>query len=101
MNIPDTLCWQTVSPSPEAIADIIAEARLSLPHTVISLGCARQRGNYEIETLAIKAGVNRMAIPSEEAVLCAKQFGLKMYFQRTCCSVSKEWHDTHWKELVI
>ena len=74
----------------EAIARIIAEARLLMPEVSISLGCARQRGNRKLETLAIDAGVNRMALPSDEAVEHARRYGLEVRFQATCCSVSED-----------
>jgi len=74
----------------EAIAEIITEARLLMPEVSISLGCARQRGNRRMETLAIDAGVNRMALPSDEAVEHARGHGLELRFQPTCCSVSED-----------
>jgi uncharacterized radical SAM superfamily protein len=74
----------------EAIAELIAEARFLMPEVSISLGCARQRGNRKLETLAIDAGVNRMALPSDEAVEYARSYGLEVRFQATCCSVSED-----------
>ena len=41
-----------------------------------------------MEMLAIDAGVNRMALPSDEAVEHARRHGLEVRFQATCCSVS-------------
>ena len=83
-------------PAAEAVADIIAEARLKLPDVRISLGCARERGNTLMERLAIDAGVSRMAIPSEEAVAYAREKGMKTRFQRTCCSVSMDCSGDRW-----
>lgn len=84
-------------PTAEQVADIIADARIYMPHATISLGCARQRGNTRMEELAIEAGVNRMALPSEEAVAFAQKYGLNVTYQPTCCSVpvtgtSAGWH---------
>jgi uncharacterized radical SAM superfamily protein len=90
MRLRGTPFWQTPPVAAEAVAEIIAETRFKIPSIRISLGCARQRGNTRMETLAIAAGVNRMAIPSDEAVARAKELGLKIHFQRTCCSVSKQ-----------
>jgi uncharacterized radical SAM superfamily protein len=87
MPIPGTPIAKALPPSPEAVADIIAAARLQMPQTLISLGCARQRGNSRLETMAIDAGVNRMALPSEEAVAHAETHGLEITYQPTCCSV--------------
>ncbi|SMC92657.1 hypothetical protein SAMN02746065_11586 [Desulfocicer vacuolatum DSM 3385] len=74
-------------PKAEEVAEIIADTRFAMPKTPISLGCARERGNRLMETLAIDAGVNRMAIPSEEAVCLAKEYGLSISYHPTCCSV--------------
>jgi uncharacterized radical SAM superfamily protein len=74
-------------PRAEEVADIIAEARFRMPEVPISLGCARQRGNSRIELLALEAGVNRMALPCDEVLERAEEYGLEMRYQRTCCSV--------------
>jgi len=90
MRIPGTPSWHCNLPLAEEIAEIVAEARLLLPHALISLGCARQRGNDAIDCLAIDAGVNRLALPSDEAVQAAVAYGLKISYQKTCCSVRKD-----------
>lgn len=77
-----------IPPTAEAVADIIAEARFAMPKTPISLGCARRRGDRRMELLAVEAGVNRMALPSDEAVEKANNYGLEIIYQKTCCSVS-------------
>ena len=84
-------------PEAEQVADIIAETRFRLPDVAISLGCARQRGNTRLEELAIEAGINRMALPSEAAVARADAYGLDIRYQPTCCSVPADgttegWH---------
>jgi uncharacterized radical SAM superfamily protein len=96
MNIPGTPVRNTIPPTGEAVADIIAQARIKMPATPISLGCARERGNYRLETLAIDAGVNRMALPSDEAVARAKSYDLEICYQKTCCSVSREFFEPGW-----
>jgi len=93
MRLRGTPLWGTRPVAAEAVAGIIAATRFKMPQVEISLGCARQRGNTSLEILAIDAGVNRMAIPSEEAVARAKELGLKIHYQRTCCSVSKQVYD--------
>lgn len=83
--------FETVElPDPLAVADIIAQARLAMPDTPLSLGCARPRGGRILETLAIDAGINRMALPSDEALAHAKNLGLDIRYQDTCCSVPLE-----------
>ena len=76
-----------VMPRAESVAEIICEAQLAMPEASISLGCARQRGNPAIELLAIEAGVDRLALPSDEAIDKARNDGLAICFQPTCCSV--------------
>lgn len=87
MKIPGKQDARFGPPRAAAVAEIIAEARLLLPEAPISLGCARQRGNRDLERLAIDAGVSRMALPSDEAVEHARGHGLEVRFQLTCCSV--------------
>jgi uncharacterized radical SAM superfamily protein len=76
-------------PPPERVAAFIAECRLELPDLTASLGCARPRGRYRrsLDPLAIKAGVNSIAIPSDRALAEAKERGLEVTFHETCCSL--------------
>ncbi|WP_373501378.1 radical SAM protein [Desulfococcus sp.] len=93
MPIPGTPMEKAVPPAPEAVADIIAEVRFAMPRTPVSLGCARKRGNRRLELLAIDAGVNRMALPSEEAAARAASHGLAIHCRNTCCSVGRDLTD--------
>ena len=77
-------------PDRNDVAGIIAKTRIAVPHAEISLGCARRRGDHVLEMLAIDAGINRMALPSEEAIAHARSYGLDIYYQKTCCSVTCE-----------
>jgi uncharacterized radical SAM superfamily protein len=76
-------------PSPLEVARLIAKARLLMPHLPISLGCERPRNKegMELEKLALRAGITRMAVWSEEAIEEASGLGLRPRFQPTCCSV--------------
>ena len=96
MRIPGTPAWRARPLRPEDMATLMVKARLRLPRTQISLGCARERGNTEIEQLAVDAGVNSMALPSEEAIKRAKDYGLTIRYQRTCCSVSHDFSKAQW-----
>jgi lipoyl synthase len=87
MGIPGTPLAKTSGPSPEDIGRIIALARYRMPEAILSLGCARQRGNVALEVMAIDAGVNRMALPSEEVIRHAEKNGLTIAYRSTCCSV--------------
>ena len=96
MGISGTPVRHAKFPGAEAVADIIAQARFKMPSTLISLGCARQRGNNRLETLAIDAGVNRLALPSDEAVVRAKSYDLEIRYQKTCCSVTRDLFRPSW-----
>ncbi|MGP3667800.1 MAG: radical SAM protein [Candidatus Bathyarchaeota archaeon] len=76
-------------PKPEDVAKIIAIANLMLPETPISLGCVRPGGVYRniVDSLAIKAGVSSVAVPSESALTEAKRLGLniKRFKENMCC----------------
>lgn len=96
MRIPGTPAWSAQPPKAEEVAEMIAETRFRLPDMRISLGCARQRGNSRMEILAIDAGVNLMALPSEEAISRAMDYGLEIRYQRTCCSVPEDFSGERW-----
>ena len=96
MRIPGTPVWRGNSPGAEDVAEIIGETRLRLPQARISLGCARERGNTRMELLAVDAGVNRMVIPSEDAIRRAVGYDLEIRYQRTCCSVSRDFSREEW-----
>jgi lipoyl synthase len=76
-------------PSPLEVARLIAKARLLMPQLPISLGCERPRNKegVELEKLALRAGITRMAIWSEEVLAEASSLDLRPRFQPTCCSV--------------
>ena len=75
------------APAKDDIIEVIVETRFKNPQSILSLGCARRRGDTELEILSIDAGINRMALPSEEAIRKAKEYGLDIRYQKTCCSV--------------
>ncbi|MBW2029501.1 MAG: radical SAM protein, partial [Deltaproteobacteria bacterium] len=96
MGIPGTPLWNVKGPRAEEVAEIIVLARELMPSVCMNLGCARQRGNEKMEILAIEAGVNRMALPSERAIQRAKDFDLEIRYQRTCCSVGADFSREAW-----
>ncbi len=98
MRIPGTPAASGIAPSAEQVADVLIDARLKMPRVPISLGCARQRGNSKLEELAIDAGINKMALPSEEAIERAKGLGMEISYQPTCCSVSSTFLTDNWHE---
>jgi uncharacterized radical SAM superfamily protein len=78
-----------VKPSqPTEIAKVIATARLMFPETPLVLGCMRPKGKHRAETdiLALKAGADAVAFPSEEVVEYAENQGYNFSFSSYCCA---------------
>jgi uncharacterized radical SAM superfamily protein len=75
-------------PAPETVARFIAAARLRMPSVPIALSCGRPSGPHRAETdrLALRAGVNRIAMPAQAALSQAREMGLAITFHKTCCS---------------
>jgi uncharacterized radical SAM superfamily protein len=75
-------------PGPIDVARVIAAARSMFPETPLVLGCMRARDKHRSETeiLAIEAGVDAIAFPTEEAVGFAESQGCKTSFSPFCCS---------------
>jgi uncharacterized radical SAM superfamily protein len=75
-------------PSPSAIARVVTTARLMFPETPLALGCMRPKRKHRTETdvLALKAGVNAIAFPSEEVIRFAKEQDFEVAFSPYCCS---------------
>ncbi len=75
-------------PNPLDIARVLVTARVMFPKTPIALGCMRPKGRHWAETdvLAIKAGVDAIAFPAEEAVKFAETHGCEISFSSYCCS---------------
>jgi lipoyl synthase len=96
MGLPGTPVQRVNPPGPENVAELIARARLRMPGTPFSLGCARTRGSERLEVLAVDAGVNRMALPSDAAVERAQAYGLEIRYQKSCCSAPEAWADCGW-----
>ncbi|MEM4701070.1 MAG: radical SAM protein, partial [Candidatus Bathyarchaeia archaeon] len=70
MPIRGTMMENVKPPEPLEIAKVLAIARIMFPKTPIALGCMRPKGKHRAETdiLAIKAGIDAIAFPSEEAI---------------------------------
>jgi len=75
-------------PPPVDIIRILVCARLLMPNVPVVLGCMRPKGEHrkQIDILAIKAGVDAIAFPVEEAIELAQSMGLEMTFSSVCCS---------------
>jgi len=88
MPIHGTEMEKVEPPRPVDIAKVITAARLMFPQTPLVLGCMRPKGNHRVKTdiLAMKAGVNAMAFPTEDAIKFAEKQGYGMSFSSLCCS---------------
>ena len=75
-------------PAPKEIVRVLITARLMLPNTPLALGCMRPKDKHRITTdmLAVRAGVNAIAFPAEEAIHLAESMGLRTVFSSLCCS---------------
>jgi len=87
MPILGTEMENTKPPKPIDIAKVVASARLMFPQTPLVLGCMRPKGKLRSETdvLALKAGVDGIAFPSEEAIEKAQKTH-KVAFSSFCCA---------------
>jgi uncharacterized radical SAM superfamily protein len=75
-------------PKPHDILRVLIAARFMMRSTPLVLGCVRPKGKHRAETdmLAVKAGVNAIAFPSENAVQLADSMNLTLSFSPLCCS---------------
>lgn len=75
------------APAPEAVAELIAEARVMLPAAAITLGCMRPGGAHrtKLDSLAVQAGVNAIVNPTRSARLLAETMGLTLVNRDECC----------------
>jgi uncharacterized radical SAM superfamily protein len=79
-------------PTPAAIGEVVARARLRLPEATLALGCMRPRGaeRAKIELQALWSGIDRIEIPSERTLEAARKMGLDVKRLDACCSVPTE-----------
>jgi uncharacterized radical SAM superfamily protein len=88
MPIARTEMAQTLPPQPEDIARVTASARIMFPQAPLVLGCMRPKGKPRAVTdvLALKAGVDAVAFPSQEAIDFAQKQGWVVSFSLFCCA---------------
>jgi uncharacterized radical SAM superfamily protein len=88
MPIRGTVMAEVEPPQPADISKVTATARLMFPETPLALGCMRPKGKHRAETdiLALQAGVNAVAFPSEEAIRYAENQGYEISFSPYCCA---------------
>ena len=73
---------KTPPPKPIDIAKVTATARLMFTETPLILGCMRPKGEARGETdvLALKAGVDAVAFPSEDAIKYVQKEAFSVFF---------------------
>ena len=73
------------------IKDLFTSARLLFPHTELSLGCMRPRGEqrHQIEEIAVQSGFNRYEIPSRKTLSLLEKNNISIQTYNVCCAVSK------------
>jgi hypothetical protein len=88
MPVRGTVMQSVEPPSSVFIARVATCARLMFPDTPVALGCMRPKGKHRAKTdiLALKAGVDAIAFPSEEVVYYAKKCGFEISVSPQCCS---------------
>ncbi|MEO0162548.1 MAG: radical SAM protein [candidate division WOR-3 bacterium] len=86
MPLPGTPMEKVQTPSAEDIARLIIYARFKMPQVALALGCARKRGVSEIDLWALECGINRIALPADEAVAKAQHDDLAIEWAKICCS---------------
>lgn len=96
MPLPGTPMRAVTPPAGEVVAEVLREAGRLMPLVPRSLGCARPRGARRLERLVLREGVDRMAVPSAEAVAYADELGYDIRFQKTCCCVGMDLSGPTW-----
>ncbi|UCH31162.1 MAG: radical SAM protein [Candidatus Bathyarchaeota archaeon] len=88
MPIRGTAMEKVEPPDSLTVGKLIVTARFLMQSTPLVLGCMRPKGMHRAETdvLAIKAGVNAIAFPSEKAIQIAESLGYEISFSPSCCA---------------
>lgn len=86
---PGTAFAGAAPPSPEEVAQVLAEARVLFPRTPLYLGCMRPGGSHraELDCLALGLGINKIVQPAAPAKKMAVRMGLKVVFGEECCAL--------------
>ena len=84
----DTAMEAVDPPSGEDLAKVVAVSRLMCPDTSIAIGCMRSRIDKErAEILAIRAGADRLVLPTSSTVEAAIAEGFTIKRFDCCCAV--------------
>lgn len=75
-------------PTEEDVARTVAAARIACPKAAVAIGCMRPKdGRGGIEELAIKAGVDRIVLPSRSCISFAEREGFRIRRLDGCCAI--------------
>lgn len=74
-------------PELTAVIEVLTHARQAFPRIPIHLGCMRPGGRYrkDIDTWAVRLGVNTIVNPAPDAVRLAQSMGLTILRTEECC----------------
>lgn len=88
MPIRGTPMEKVVPTEPEDIVRVLVAAKLLMPKTPVVLGCMRPKSDHRTrtDTLAVKAGVDAIAFPVDEAIQLVESMNLEVLFSPLCCS---------------
>lgn len=86
---PGTPFEKVEAPSPSAVGEVIARARLRFPEIPLALGCMRPRSRdrVEFELQAVRFGVDRMVAPAADTIKEVKRRGIEVKRVDACCSL--------------
>ncbi len=91
MPTPGTAMENVPPPSAEVVARAVAATSIMLPNAGVALGCMRSRiGKEKIEKLAIRAGANRLVLPSRSTIENVKAIGFKVIHLDGCCAIPED-----------
>jgi len=82
--------WESASPpTVDDVAKVLAWTRAKAPELEISIGCMRPAGKYrrEVDSMAVRCGVDRIVMPHPEALKTAASLGLTVVRKEECCAI--------------
>ncbi len=89
MPLTDAPMAHVTPPPVEEIMKFFVHTRMTLPQSLVMLGCARPVGPTKLQTdrAAVDAGFNGIAYPAEGIITYAQQHGLRPKLINACCGV--------------
>ncbi len=87
--LPGTPMEAVAPPSTTDIEVVFRRARERFPDIPVNLGCERPAGEHRrlTEMLALEAGLDGIAYPSEETIAAARSLGCRSIFSEACCAL--------------